>query len=98
MFGLEEILMKYFDKCGLELRSSSSPDKDSQFGLFLKLASQGNVEIGSEHKTDSLRYALIKKRYYLGNFPNNGGGVFPNPKTFVNLPSIFLYAKFILRC
>ena len=22
-----------------------------------------------------------------------GGGVFPNPKTFVNLPSIFLYAK-----
>ena len=26
------------------------------------------------------------------------GGVFPNPKTFVNLPSIFLYAKFILRC
>ena len=39
-----------------------------------------------------------KKRHYLGNFPNMGGGVFPNPKTFVNLPSIFLYAKFILRC
>ena len=39
-----------------------------------------------------------KKRYYLGIFPNMGGGVFPNPKTFVNLPSIFLYAKFILRC
>ena len=39
-----------------------------------------------------------KKRHYLGNFPNRGGGVFPNPKTFVNLPSIFLYAKFILRC
>ena len=34
-----------------------------------------------------------KKRYYLGIFPNMGGGVFPNPKTFVNLPSIFLYAK-----
>ena len=31
-------------------------------------------------------------------FPTWGGGVFPNPKTFVNLPSIFLYAKFILRC
>ena len=45
-----------------------------------------------------LRYAFKKKkRYYLGNFPNMGG-VFPNPKTFVNLPSIFLYAKFILRC
>ena len=39
-----------------------------------------------------------KKRYHLGIFPNLGGGVFPNPKTFVNLPSIFLYAKFILRC
>ena len=39
-----------------------------------------------------------KKRYYLVIFPNMGGGVFPNPKTFVNLPSIFLYAKFILRC
>ena len=46
-----------------------------------------------------LRYAVKrKKRYYLGIFPNMGGGVFPNPKTFVNLPSIFLYAKFILRC
>ena len=30
-----------------------------------------------------------KKRYYLGIFPNMGRGVFPNPKTFVNLPSIF---------
>ena len=47
----------------------------------------------------AVRYALKKKRYYLGIFPNMGGwGVFPNPKTFVNLPSIFLYAKFILRC
>ena len=60
MFGLEEILMKYFDKCGLELRSSSSPDKDSLFGLYLKLASQGNVEIGAEHKTDSLRYLILR--------------------------------------
>ena len=33
-----------------------------------------------------------------GNFSQHGGGAFPNPKTFVNLPSIFLYAKFILRC
>ena len=41
-----------------------------------------------------IRYAVKqKKRYYLGIFPNMGGGVFPNPKTFVNLPSIFLYAK-----
>ena len=43
---------------------------------------------------NKLRYAVKqKKRYYLGIFPNMGGGVFPNPKTFVNLPSIFLYAK-----
>ena len=43
-----------------------------------------------------LRYALIKKTILFGNFSQNGGGVFPNPKTFVNLPSIFLYAKFNL--
>ena len=30
-------------------------------------------------------------------FPK-GGGVFSNPKTFVNLPSYFWYAKIILRC
>ena len=45
-----------------------------------------------------LRYALKKKTISFGNFSQHGGGVFPNPKTFVNLPSIFLYAKFILRC
>ena len=45
-----------------------------------------------------LRYALKKKKILFGNFSQHGGGVFPNPKTFVNLPSIFLYAKFILRC
>ena len=34
-----------------------------------------------------------------GGLPNRGaGGVFSNPKTFVNLPSVFLYAKIILRC
>ena len=38
-----------------------------------------------------------KKRDFLGIFPK-GGGVFSNPKTFVNLPSVFLYAKIILRC
>ena len=30
---------------------------------------------------------------FLAIFPKSGGGGFPNPKTFVNLPSIFLYAK-----
>ena len=55
------------------------------------------LKILESHETMT-RYALKKKiRYYLGIFPNIGG-VFPNPKTFVNLPSIFLYAKFILRC
>ena len=59
------------------------------------LQDDGEEEAGAE----VIRYALKeKKRYYLGIFPNMGG-VFPNPKTFfVNLPSIFLYAKFILRC
>ena len=33
-----------------------------------------------------------------GNFSQRGGGVFSNPKTFVNLPSYFWYAKIILRC
>ena len=50
------------------------------------------------HCLTLLRYALIKKTILFGNFSQHGGGVFPNPKTFVNLPSIFLYAKFILRC
>ena len=41
-----------------------------------------------------LRYALKeKKRYDLGFFPNMGGGAFPNPKTFVNLPSIFFVCQ-----
>jgi len=34
----------------------------------------------------------------LGFFPKEGGRVFSNPKTFVNLPSVFLDAKIILRC
>ena len=50
------------------------------------------------HHMIKVRYALIKKTILFGNFSQHGGGVFPNPKTFVNLPSIFLYAKFILRC
>ena len=45
-----------------------------------------------------IRYAFKKKTTLFGKFSQHGGGVFPNPKTFVNLPSIFLYAKFILRC
>ena len=50
-------------------------------------------------KKELVRYALKKKTILFGNFSQHGGrGVFPNPKTFVNLPSIFLYAKFILRC
>ena len=34
-----------------------------------------------------------EKTTLFGKFSQHGGGVFPNPKTFVNLPSIFLYAK-----
>ena len=56
VFSLEEILMKYFDKRGLELRSCSSPDRDSQLGLFLKL---GRQWFGAEDKTCFLRYLII---------------------------------------
>ena len=48
--------------------------------------------------TNSLGTLSKKKRGFLGIFPKGGGGVFSNPKTFVNLPSVFLYAKIILRC
>ena len=50
-------------------------------------------------KSSSTKVRSQKKQTIsFGNFSQHGGGVFPNPKTFVNLPSIFLYAKFILRC
>ena len=39
-----------------------------------------------------------KKGIFWEFFPKGGGRVFLNPKTFVNLPSVFLYAKIILRC
>ena len=51
-----------------------------------------------DDKRSLIRYAVKKKTILFGNFSQHGGGAFPNPKTFVNLPSIFLYAKFILRC
>ena len=57
-----------------------------------------SIMFPSQRASDWLRYALKKKTISFGNFSQQGGGVFPNPKTFVNLPSIFLYAKFILRC
>ena len=41
----------------------------------------------------SLRYGLKEKNDIIWEFFPTWGGVFPNPKTFVNLPSIFLYAK-----
>ena len=39
-----------------------------------------------------------KKYGIIWEFFPTWGGVFPIPKTFVNWPRIFLYAKFILRC
>ena len=45
-----------------------------------------------------LKVRSQKKNDIIWEFFPTWGGVFPNPKTFVNLPSIFLYAKFILRC
>ena len=43
------------------------------------------------HHHDKVRSQ--KKTILFGNFSQHWGGFFPNPKTFVNLPSIFLYAK-----
>ena len=49
----------------------------------------------SDHELGTLS---TKKNYIIWEFFPTWGGAFPNPKTYVNLPSIFLYAKFILRC
>ena len=70
----------------------------SQYQITLQLA-LGRPKVGvqlyqSNHKcTQSKVRAQPKKTILFGNFSQHGGGVFPNPKTFVNLPSIFLYAK-----
>ena len=39
------------------------------------------------------RYAVKKKTILFGNFSQHGGGVFPNPKTFGNWPSIFFVCQ-----
>ena len=39
-----------------------------------------------------------KKTGFFGNSSQRVWRVFSNPKTFVNLPSVFLCAKIILRC
>ena len=47
-----------------------------------------------------LRDVCHKKTGKCGNFEKKkrGGGVYPNPTSFVIWPSDFWYAKFILRC
>ena len=64
----------------------------------------GHISVSGARKLKVKLFPLIslgtlptKKRDFLGIFPK-GGGVFSNPKTFVNLPSVFFYAKIILRC
>jgi len=56
--------------------------------------------MGASRRIDNrLRDAVKKKKQdFLEIFPKGGGGVFSNPKTFVNLPGVFLNAKIILRC
>ena len=74
----------------LECESSRSGNNSFQHKLL--------YEVASLHPR-WLRDATQKKiRDFLGIFPKGGGRVFSNPKTFVNLPSVFLYAKIILRC
>ena len=60
----------------------------STFSLFIILSQTTGIAKVRPQK---------KLRDYLGIFPIYGG-VFPIPKTFVNGPSIFLCAKFILKC
>ena len=66
------------------------------FGKLLCQTTKGRVELLflMIFLQNVLRYALIKKTILFGNFSQHGGGVFPNPKTFVNLKnSAFLGQK-----
>ena len=52
----------------------------------------GMSELGTSNSVP-IRYALSKKTILFGNFSQHGGGAFPNPKLFVNLPSIFFVCQ-----
>ena len=51
-----------------------------------------------DNRVIAIRDAVKKKNGIFWEFFPKGGGVFSNPKTFGNLPSVFLDAKIILRC
>ena len=57
----------------------------------------GRPDVTEGPRSDISHMVRSQKNIIWEFFPT-WGGVFPNPKTFVNLPSIFLYAKVILRC
>ena len=59
---------------------------------------QGSIISFGHRNIYHIKGSHPKKRDFLGIFPKGGGGVFSNPKTFVNLTSFFWYAKIILRC
>ena len=54
--------------------------------------------IDSLKDTYRLGTSSTKKTGKCGNLEKTGGGVYPNPTSFVIWPSGFLHAKFILRC
>ena len=67
--------------------------------VFISASLRGQKPISLDEKKQVSKVRSQKEKTILfGKFSQHGGGDFPNPKTFVNLPSIFLYAKFILRC
>ena len=65
--------------------------------FYFLLISTNQIPTSTWHGISQLELFKVrshkKKTILFGNFSQHGGGVFPNPKTFVNLPSIFLYAK-----
>ena len=66
--------------------------------VVFKSASQKTSALCFGEVAKQVKVSIKKKYGIIWEFFPTWGGVFPNPKTFVNLPSIFLYAKFILRC
>ena len=66
---------------------------------FAQTSESGSEKVRVEQYISGQTFHPVprQKKYGIcfGNFSQHGGGVFPIPKTFVNLPSHFWYAKFI---
>ena len=79
---IARVVTRWRQMLGLPVQCLKAPNRMQSFTPFHATTKYHKVKV---------RYALRKKlRDYLG--------IFPIPKTFVNWPSIFLCAKFILKC